>query len=109
MRIIRAKEKDLLDQFLAQLVARSVALDAELMARVTAIIDDVRLRGDQALIEYTARFDGVELRPSELRITEAQLREFASRTDERVIGALRIAIRNVRRFHEQQVERSWAF
>ena len=107
MRIIRANEKELLDHFLAHLAGRSVALDPELMARVTVIIDDVRLRGDRALLEYSAQFDGVELKPSQLPITEEQLREFASRTDERVIGALREAIRNVKAFHERQIERSW--
>jgi histidinol dehydrogenase len=107
MRIIRANERELLDHFLAHLAGRSVALDAELLARVMSIIDEVRLRGDQALIEYSVQFDGVELKPSQLRITEEQLREFASRTDERVIGALREAIRNVKAFHERQIERSW--
>ena len=107
MRIIRAKQGELLDHFLTHLAARSVALDAELMARVTAIIDDVRLRGDQALIEYSTQFDGVELKPSQLRITEEQLREFAGSTHERVIKALQTAIRNVRHFHERQIEQSW--
>ena len=44
------------------------------MKLVGAIIDDVRARGDEALIDYTARFDKVELQPSELRITADQLR-----------------------------------
>ena len=105
LQIIRTTDCEL--PFLAQLAERSVALDAELMSRVTAIIDDVRLRGDEALIEYSAQFDNVKLEPSQLRISEDQLRESASHTDERVVEALRIAIRNVRRFHEQQVERAW--
>ena len=105
LQIIRTTDCEL--PFLAQLAERSVALDAELMSRVTAIIDDVRLRGDEALIEYSAQFDNVKLEPSQLRISEDQLRESASHTDERVVEALRIAIRNVRRFHEQQLERAW--
>jgi histidinol dehydrogenase len=107
MRLIRNTERVQLDQMLAHLSARSVALDAELMRQVGSIVDDVRVRGDRALIDYTTRFDRVELQPSQLRITEAQLREFASRTGERVIDALREAIRNVRAFHERQVEHSW--
>jgi histidinol dehydrogenase len=107
MRLIRNTERVQLDQMLAHLSARSVALDAELMRQVGSIVDDVRVRGDRALIDYTTRFDRVELQPSQLRIAEAQLREFASRTGERVIDALREAIRNVRAFHERQVEHSW--
>ena len=67
LHIIRTTDCEL--PFLAHLAERSVALNAELMSRVTAIIDDVRMRGDQALIEYTAQFDNVELKPSQLRIT----------------------------------------
>ena len=90
-----------------KLSARSVAIDAELLKLVTSIVDDVRARGDRALIDYAARFDGVDLKMSELRISEQQLRHFAERVDERVVQALREAIRNVKLFHERQVEKSW--
>jgi len=104
MKIIRQAEYETLR---AHLAARSVALDVELMKRVGAIIDDVRARGDRALIEYAARFDEVELTPSELRIDVDRLRRFAEKVDERVVQSLREAIRNVRAFHERQIEESW--
>jgi histidinol dehydrogenase len=92
-------------ELVERLARRSVALDAELMRVVGAIIDDVRARGDEALIDYTARFDNVELK--ELRISEEELRRCAAPVDERVRRALREAIENVREFHERQVEESW--
>ena len=104
MRIIRQTERQAL---LDHLAARSVALDAELMKFVAAIIDDVRARGDQALLDYAARFDKVELKRSELRIDVDQLRRYATSVDERVVHALGEAIRNVRAFHERQLEDSW--
>ena len=104
MRIIRQAECETL---LAHLGARSVALDAELMKLVASIIDDVRARGDRALIDYAARFDKVELKASELRIDVEQLREYAASVDERVVNALREAIQNVRAFHQRQLEESW--
>lgn len=107
MRIIRGNDRQALDEWLSHLAARSVALDAELMKTVTSIVDDVRARGDQALVDYTARFDNVQLKPSELRIPEEELRRFAASVDERVLEALRLAIRNVREFHKRQVEESW--
>ena len=61
MRIINPSERQ---EFLGRLAARAVALDADLMRLVGSIIDDVRARGDEALIDYTARFDKVELQPS---------------------------------------------
>jgi len=102
MRIIRQTERQ---SFMDHLAARSVALDAELMSEVASIVDGVRTRGDRALIEYTARFDKVEL--SELRISNKDLIASAERVDGRVLSALREAIKNVRAFHERQVEESW--
>ena len=96
-----------IQQFLSRLAERSVAIDSELLKFVQSIVDDVRARGDRALIDCAARFDGVDLKPSELRINEDQLRRFAERVDERVVQALRQAIRNVRVFHERQLEESW--
>jgi histidinol dehydrogenase len=89
--------------------ARSVSADAELTAVVAQIVEDVRRRGDAALIEYAARFDGVRLRPSELRVEEAALRESAARCDGRVLEAVRASIRNVRAFHERELIESWEF
>ena len=91
---------------LARLEARSVAFDPDLMKAVGSIIDDVRRRGDEALIEYTARFDGVELTPEQLRVDEQTLHRSAERVDKTVLVALREAISNVRMFHQNQVERS---
>ena len=92
-------------ELVERLASRAVALDAELMSLVGAIIDDVRVRGDEALIDYTARFDKVELK--QLRIGEDELKRCAAGADERVRRALRDAIENVREFHERQVEASW--
>src|SRR6266496_2284024 len=86
---------------------RGSTLDPALMNEVTAIIDDVRQRGDRALVEYTARFDGVQLELSELRFSEAALRRSAELVNGRVLEAIREAIKNVRSFHKQQVEASW--
>ena len=95
--------------FLFRLAKRSVVRDAELLQTVSSIIEDVRQRGDDALIDYAARFDGVELTHSELRVSEETLRTAAAKADCRFLAALRQAIQNVRLFHEQQVEKSWEF
>jgi histidinol dehydrogenase len=105
IRIIRQTERDALDDLLKRLEARSVAFDPELMNVVSSIVADVRARGDEALIDYTARFDGVQLK--ELRVDQQTLNRSADKVDRRVLDALREAIRNVRAFHEQQIELSW--
>lgn len=109
IRIIRESERDLLDEMLKRLEARAVACDPELMKTVSTIIDDVRVRGDEALIDYAARFDGIEQRPADLRIDKDTLNAAADKVDSRVLAALREAIKNVRAFHEHQLEQSWEF
>jgi histidinol dehydrogenase len=104
---IRQFEQEGLKELLTHLAARSVALDAELMNSVAVIIDDVRTRGDQALVEYAALFDKIRLERLELRIDVDQLGRLAEKVDERVVQALREAIQNVRAFHERQLEESW--
>ena len=104
IRIVRQSE---VNELLARLAARSVAFDAELLAQVSEILDDVRRLGDGALIEYTRRFDGVELEAAGMRVSEATLRDSAAQVDKEVLAALRVAIKNVRVFHERQLEKSW--
>ena len=104
IRVVRQPE---IDELLSRLAARAVALDSELLQQVGEIINDVRTRGDAALIDYTRRFDGVELSSSELRIGEETLRRSASKVDKETLAALRLAIKNVRVFHERQLEPSW--
>ena len=109
MRIFGPTEHRALEPWLDHLAARSVALDAELMKLVASIIDDVRVRGDEALIDYGARFDRVELKKSELRIGRDDLERYSEGVDDDVRQALRLAIANVKAFHERQVEQSWTF
>ena len=92
---------------LAAILCRGVAADVGLTAAVAEITDDVRRRGDAALADYTERFDGVRLRPSEFRVEESVLRESAARVDGRVLEALRESIQNVRAFHEHERVESW--
>ncbi len=77
--------------------------------QVTAFVEDVRRRGDVALVEYTRRVDGVSVDIPSLRLSKDSLREAASKVNREVLAALREAIRRVRIFHEQEYERerSW--
>lgn len=104
---IYSRERARLADKLNRIRKRNVALDAQLMVQVAAIIHDVRSRGDAALIDYTARFDGCAVQPSDLRISEATLTSIASGADGEVLDALREAIRRVRVFHEFERQRSW--
>jgi histidinol dehydrogenase len=73
----------------------------ELNEKVAAIIADVRARGDAALLDYTKRFDGTDLK--NLQVTEAEFAAAESTLDQKQLDALRRAIQNVTLFHEAQL------
>lgn len=77
----------------------------DVVARVAAIVDEVRRQGDGALCELTRRFDGVELAPGELRVSEAEWA--AAAVPEALGAALAEAARRIEAFHRHQLPRSW--
>jgi len=73
----------------------------EVAAAVTDLLSDVRARGDDALREMAAKFDGVEL--TELEIPRDRWNEAVDALAPEVRRALERAVRNIRRFHEAQL------
>lgn len=78
--------------------------DPALRSDIGRLIDDVRDRGDLAVCEALARFDGIDVGPEGLRVTDTEW-ESASVSPE-VDRAIDAAITNLRAFNEQQLERS---
>lgn len=109
LEIISTNETERLKLKLERIRARNVALDSELLARVAAIIEDVRRSGDQALVKYAASLDGLELEPADLVISKEKLEESASQADQSFVAALREAIKRVRTFHDFERQHSWEF
>ncbi len=93
------------------LVARGLdaIFDPELRRSICELIDDVRQRGDEAVCAALAEFDGVELTPEQLRITDDELDAAAVSGD--VDRAIDDAISHLRAFNERQLERfdDWSF
>lgn len=69
---------------------------------VADIIHHVRARGDEALIEYTEKFDRMTLRPDILRLTEAELDAQVALVSPKERDALEVAAERIRRYHEKQ-------
>jgi len=81
--------------------------DPALRSDIGRLIDDVRERGDAAVCEALSRFDGVEVGPDGLRVTDSELD--AAQVSDEVDRAIDTAIANLRVFNEQQLERSGAW
>ncbi len=69
--------------------------------KVVDIIREVNNRGDEAVAEYTEKFDGVKLTPEEFRITEEDLKNAHEEIDKSLLTSIRQAIENVREYQKQ--------
>ncbi|MFN3361158.1 MAG: histidinol dehydrogenase [Pseudanabaenaceae cyanobacterium] len=76
-------------------------------ATVSEIVQRVRRQGDKALLEYTAQFDGVELTPSQLRVTGAEIDAAYQQLSPDLARALHLAHDRIVKFHQQRVPQSW--
>lgn len=89
---------------------RSVALfgaDIGPDEAVRRIIADVRERGDRALVDWTAKLDGVALEPARLRVGADEVRAAYAAVDPAVVEALRASAARVAAFHARQPALSW--
>ncbi|GLB59805.1 histidinol dehydrogenase [Cytobacillus sp. NCCP-133] len=74
-------------------------------AIVKSIIETVRQKGDQAVKEYTQKFDGIEL--DDIAVTQAEMKEAYSQVDGKILEIIKEAAENIRAFHEKQLRPSW--
>jgi len=78
-------------------------VDEDLRRDVAAILGAVRERGDDALVECTARYDGVTLQPGQLRVAPEAIGEAAAQVAPEVRDALELAATRIRTYHRRQV------
>jgi len=98
------------DRELAALTTFEAAQDPTVDATVARIIADVRSRGDDALLEYTVRFDAVAAASvAALEIGADEMRHAFETLPETVRAALRTAAARIRAFHERQALASWSY
>ncbi len=95
------------DERLKYLARRGEVLEEEYESKVKEIIHLVRERGDEALIDLTREFDGLELTPETLEIPFEALERAYEELEDDVREALEIAEERIRSFHERQIERSF--
>jgi histidinol dehydrogenase len=98
------------DERLAALTRLEAAQDEGVERAVAAIVDDVRARGDAAVLEHTRRFDRVDVASvAALEIPAAELERAAAGLDGATRDALAAAAARIRRYHEHQRAESWSY
>lgn len=94
-------------EVLDNLRTRSAGHTPEYEKIVSDIVEDVRRRGDEALFEYTLKFDHVSIDPQNIRVTQQEIEEAYQTVDPALIKVIRSALANIRAFHEKQKRTSW--
>lgn len=84
---------------------RSGETDPKIVEIVTSILKGVKEGGDEAVREYTSRFDGSV--PKKIVIEKDEFQSYLDVVDEEFIGAITRAKENIYRFHQKQAQQSW--
>lgn len=109
IKLLNSKTADF-DSALEALLAWEDSQEEGVLASVKEIIAEVRARGDEALVEFTNRFDRRSVGdPAELILNQAAIDAAASRVPAAQYQALEQAAERIRRYHEQQQQSSWQY
>lgn len=106
MRILELSE-DTKKDILENLLKRSPNHYREFEGRVNDIIANVRANRDEAVFEYTKRFDGADIGAENILVTEEEIQEAYALVDEKLINVIQKALVNIRKYHEKQMQNSW--
>lgn len=100
------KLSDISEAEMQKLVSRGSGLE-DVAKTVSAVLSDVRTRGDSALREYTAKFDKVEL--ANFEVSEEEFQQALSGISPELLDHLKSAAANIRAFHEAQLPKATWF
>jgi len=106
MKVARYTDKDFAAK-LHDLSANASLFDAEIEQRTKAILHEVFVRGDDALLEYTERFDGARLAAEQLAVSQAELFNASLAADESLRAAVAEAENNVASFAKKSRRKGW--
>ncbi len=102
MKIIKAASKKI-----EKIYARGMNPQRRVEDKVRKILDDVRILGDDALLKYTRKFDGVKLAPKQLKVSQIEISGAYANISPNFVSSLRVVIDNVNRFYRKQLRKSW--
>jgi histidinol dehydrogenase len=106
MNVLRDTQPDFPER-MREVLASSSLFDPQVDERARAVIQAVQANGDSALLDYTRRFDGVELSAEQLEITQAELLAASLTAGEDLRAAVAEAEKNIASFARRSRRRDW--
>lgn len=107
MRLVRLKDPDYTAS-VERAIGQSSLFDPDIEERTRTIVETVRMRGDDALIEFTERFDGARLYPEQLLVGAAERLNASLQADESLRSAVALASENIERFSRRSLRKGWS-
>jgi histidinol dehydrogenase len=105
MRTVTAQEFK--EKMLYQVVNRGKSDLSTISSSVKTIIDDVKEKGDKALLQYTEKFDKVRFPPSKIKVDEKEIKEAYKKLEKSQLSALKKAAADIAVFHKEQLRDEW--
>jgi histidinol dehydrogenase len=102
MKIIKTGSKKL-----EKIYNRRFARSRRIEDKVRQIIEDVRAFGDDALLRYTKKFDGVKLSPRQLKVSQIEISGAYQNIGPNFVTNLKIIIENINKFYRRTLRKSW--
>ena len=99
--------KETIQNILTDLLKRSPNNYTQYESSVNEIISNVRSKGDQAVFDYTQKFDGATVTADNIEVTEDEIAEAYDLVDPKLLEVIRKAKENIRVYHEKQKQYSW--
>ena len=109
MKIFNYKDKSFIEKlnfFIDQRNNFNIGND-KLEKEVKKIINEVREKGDKALIKYSKKFDKINLDKNELKIPFEILKSYKGKIDQNIFQSFKIAIKNIKKFHKKQFPKNY--
>lgn len=102
IRIISAE-----DPVLERIITRKPENLEQIASSVDKVLAAVKEKGDPAVCDFTARFDGARLSPEKMEVRESEIEAAYNKVDAGFLKALRLARGNIEDFHRRQLQNSW--
>ena len=103
VKLTKESTKDILEN----LLKRSPNNYGKFEFTVAQILDKVKNERDAALFAYTKEFDKADVTKETIRVTDAEIEEAYAQIDPALLGVIRKALVNIRKYHEKQIQNSW--
>ncbi|WXG42425.1 MAG: histidinol dehydrogenase [Candidatus Freyarchaeum deiterrae] len=101
---MKIRDLDSLTSNEKETIIRRYDLDLEkIFPTVQGIVEDVKRRKEEAVIDYTSKFDGVTLSKEKLRVSEEEINSAYQKVSEKLLKAIKKSINNIKKFHEKQI------